>query len=361
MPRTIKNLWPLLVQWDHLCLAYQRCRKRKRFKSGAVEFEFDWEFNLKQIQQELTSGRWEPGAYYNFRITDPKPRLISAAPFRDRVVHHAVVGILEPILDPKFIFDSYACRRGKGTHRALKRAEYFARRHPWCLKTDIVKFFPNIDHAILMQIFARRIRDPRLLQLIVKIVDSGVGVLASEQLPQWFPGDDLFDTLRPRGLPIGNLTSQFFANLFLDPIDQFVKEELCVPGYVRYADDLVVFGDSKQELWDYRERITEKLNGLRLKLHPNKTMVVKSAHGIEFLGFKIFPNRIRLSQRSCRRLARRCRQWAWEFKHGQKSYQQIVDGMQSWIAHSNQANAYAIRKQIFSRLRLSRSNTRRRN
>lgn len=248
MPKRRGNLWPEVVSWQNLLLAYQRCRRRKRFKPDAVRFEFDWESNLIAIQRRLISGAYRPGRYRHFWVREPKRRKISAAPFADRVVHHAVVNVLEPVFEPGFVEDSYACRRGKGTHRAVTRAQQFARRYAYYLKTDVVKFFPNVDHAVLLERLRRRIKDAELLGLVQTIVASGEGILREEASQTFFPGDDLFARLRPTGLPIGNLTSQFFANVLLDALDHYVKERLRIPGYVRYADDLVLFADSKSQL-----------------------------------------------------------------------------------------------------------------
>lgn len=170
MARTYRDLWPQVVAWDNLLLAYRRCRRRKRFTPAAARFHFQWESELLRLQQELASGAWRPGPYHNFRIRDPKPRLISAAPFRDRIVHHAVVNVMEPLYERRFIHDSYACRRGKGTHRAVRRAQFFLQRYTYFLKTDIVRFFPNVDHSVLLGVLRRTITDPELDRLLSQII-----------------------------------------------------------------------------------------------------------------------------------------------------------------------------------------------
>lgn len=352
MARKYRNLWPQLVSWENLVEAYRRCRRRKRYKRGAVQFDFHWEANLRQLQQELRDHLWEPGEYYNFRISDPKPRLISAAPFRDRVVHHAVVNVLNPLFERKFIFDSYACRRDKGTHRALKRAQYYLRRHPWLLKTDIVKFFPNIDHQILLDRVQRTVADPNVLQLVERVLESGEGVLAGESPPQWFAGDDLLSALRPKGLPIGNLTSQFLANVMLDPIDHFIKEVLRVPGYIRYSDDLLMFGDSKRQLREVRERVEVELAGIRLRLHTYKTFVSPSVRGVKFLGFRVRPNELRLCQETVNRFNRRRRNWGWQADHGELTPAHVQSSLRAWLAHAANANSTAIRRALVSKVRL---------
>ena len=273
MAKSYCNLWPQIVSWDNLFAAYHKCRRGKRYEPEAARFDFDWERQLLVLQQELLTGTYQPAAYRNFYIHEPKRRKISAAPFRDRVVHHSLVRVLEPIYERRFIFDSYACRIGKGTHAAIDRAQGYLRRHKFLLKTDIVKFFPNVDHEVHRRIIAKSVRDDRTMALVDLILASGEGVLREEATNHLFPGDDLFSLLRPRGIPIGNLTSQFFANVLLDQLDHHVKETMRVLGYVRYADDMILFCDCKEELWQYRTSIAEFLQSLRLTIHPHKTFV----------------------------------------------------------------------------------------
>lgn len=349
MPRSHRDLWPTLVSWENLLRAHRRCRRRKRHRRAAAAFDFDWESQLLQLQRELRDGSYRPGPYRHFRITDPKPRKISAAPYRDRVVHHALVQVLEPIFDRGFIHDSYACRVGKGTHRALDRALGYLRRHSYVLKTDVVRFFPNVDHAVLRGVIAGRIADPRVLALIDTVLASGSGVLADEATPGFFPGDDLFALSRPRGLPIGNLTSQFFANVLLDQIDHFVKEDLRVPGYVRYADDLLLFGDDKAVLHAWRSAVTEKLAGLRLRLHPDKTQIRPTVAGVTFLGWQIRPASVRLSQQSVRRFSRRMKQLAWLRQRGEVDVDRVRASVRAWLAHAAHGNARGITRRLLRR------------
>jgi retron-type reverse transcriptase len=190
-----------LCSWENLRLAYQKAAKGKRGKAAAAAFEYYLADNLLALQEELVSKTYQPGAYYSFHIHDPKKRLISAAPFRDRVTHHALCNLIEPIFERSFIFDSYANRVGKGTHRALDRAQAFARRFRYMLQIDVEQFFPAVDHQILRQILARKIDDPDMLWLIDRILDSGIGVLAEEYRMRYFPGDDLASGLdQPRPL-----------------------------------------------------------------------------------------------------------------------------------------------------------------
>lgn len=346
MAKTFHDLWPQVVSWENLLRAYHKCRRRKRYRQPATEFDFAWEEHLLRLQRDLISGDYQHGPYYHFHISDPKPRLISAAPFRDRVVHHAVVAVLEPVFERRFVHDSYACRVGKGTHRAIKRAQYYMRRHTWCLKTDLVKFFPNIDHEILLNTLRRRIADAPLVALVEKIISSGADLPGQPTTLSWFPGDDLFAPLRPRGLPIGNLTSQFFANVFLDPLDHFIKEELRISGYIRYADDLLLFGDSKSTLWNAAEQVTAKVGELRLRLHPEKTHLYSTAHTITYLGFQVGADVLRLSQQGVRRFLRRVKKQRHEFAAGHLDFSDITESLRSWQSHVSQTNSMSLQRTL---------------
>jgi len=213
--KTYKNLYPQICTFENLFLAYRAAARGKRGKAEVAAFERELEPNLFRLQEELLAQTYQPGPYTHFPIRDPKPRIISAAPFRDRVVHHALVRVIEPIFERRFIHDSYACRVGKGTHRALDRCQEFARRYRYVLQCDLVHFFPSIDLTILRDILAHPIADGRTLWLVDRIIESGSDV-PNRYPPTYFPGDDLFAATRPRGLPIGNLTSQFWANCYLN-------------------------------------------------------------------------------------------------------------------------------------------------
>ena len=236
--KTYRRLYEQVCDWDNVYLAYRKARKGKRGRPPAADFEFDLEANLVELRRELQEKTYCPGAYTSFHIHEPKRRLISAAPFRDRVVHHALCNVIEPLFDRSFIFDSYANRVGKGTHAALDRCQEYARRYHYVLQCDVEQFFPSLDLAILRETLARKLADPDVLWLIDGILASGIGVLSEEYEMAWFPGDDLLAATRPRGLPIGNLTSQFWANCYLNPLDHFVKRDLRCGGYVRYVDDV---------------------------------------------------------------------------------------------------------------------------
>ncbi|MDR4488197.1 MAG: reverse transcriptase/maturase family protein, partial [Nitrospirales bacterium] len=233
--KRINGIWSQLVSFQHLLEAFRKARLGKRGRLGVGEFELNLEKNLFALQRELQEERYQPGAYRLFTIYERKPRVIAAAPFRDRVVHHAVLSLIEPLCDRTFISDSYACRRGKGVHAAVDRYQAWCRTYRYVLKMDIRHYFPSIDHDLLKEKLRRRIKDARVLALLDRIID---GSPHTDSACGYFPGDDLFTPLtRCVGIPIGNLTSQFFANLYLDDLDHFIKQALQIRPYLRYVDD----------------------------------------------------------------------------------------------------------------------------
>lgn len=272
-------------------------------------------------------------------------RLISAAPFRDRVVHHALCNVIEPRFERRFIFDSYANRPGKGTHRAVDRLQQFARRYRYVLRLDIVKHFPSIDHALLSAILARTLRDDDVQWLVDTIIASGAGVLDEDAPRTLFPGDDLLDLMRPRGLPIGNLTSQFWSNCYLDPFDHFVKRQLRCKGYLRYVDDLALFSDRKRELWGWKQAVVERLAVLRLSVHP-EAQVAPVAHGIPWLGFIVYPTHRRVKARKVRDFGRRLRARWREYCAGKISFAEFDAGVQGWINHVRYADSWGLRRHV---------------
>lgn len=337
-----------LTSWDNLLRAYDQAARRKRGKANVALFEHRLEDNLWQLQEELTAKSYQPGGYASFYVHEPKRRLISAAPFRDRVVHHALVNLIEPIFERSFISDSYANRVGKGTHRAVDRCQAFARRYPYVLQADVRQFFPSIDHAILRDILARKISDPDVLWLVEVILQSGVGVLAEQYEMAWFPGDDLLAATRPRGLPIGNLTSQFWANCYLNPFDHFVKQELGCKGYVRYVDDFMLFADSKRQLWAWKAAIVERLARLRLTIHP-QAGVKPVTHGLPFLGFVVYPEKRRLKRRKGIHFRRRFQRLVEQYADGLISREQLEATINGWVNHTRYGNTVGLRKSVLTK------------
>ena len=342
----METMYDQICDWENLLLAYRKASKGKRGLAPAAAFEHELESNLVALQEELRARTYRPGAYRSFFIHEPKRRLISAAPFRDRVAHHALCNVIEPQFERSFITDSYANRIGKGTHRALDRCQEFARRFRYVLQCDVQQFFPSIDHAILSEILAKTIRGPEVMWLVGRILESGAGVLSETYRMVWFPGDDLFAVSRPRGLPIGNLTSQFWANCYLNPFDHFVKRQLRCPGYIRYVDDLLLFDDDKAVLWAWRDEIVERLADLRLTIHPG-------AHprpveeGIPFLGFVVYPEQRRLKRRNAVSYWRRFRALARGYAAGELPLARLTASTRGWYNHVRYANTVGLRKALF--------------
>ena len=337
------ELYTQLCSWDNLYLAYRKAARGKRGKGPAARFEYRLEDNLVALQTELLEQTYQPGAYHSFHIHEPKRRLISAAPFRDRVVHHALCNLIEPIFERSFITDSYANRVGKGTHRALDRAQHYARRFRYCLQIDIQQFFPAIDHALLREILARKIDDPRILWLIDGILASGIGVLSEEYAMVYFPGDDLFAVNRDRGLPIGNLTSQFWGNCYLNPFDHFIKRELRCRGYLRYVDDILLLADDKATLWAWKAAIIERLARLRLTAHPG-AHPRPVTEGIPFLGFIVYPDHRRLKRRKGIHFRRRFVARLQQYQTGEITLDELTASVHGWINHVRYANTIGLRK-----------------
>jgi RNA-directed DNA polymerase len=336
-----------VYDWDNLWLAWHKASRGKRGRPAAAGFEYHLEDNLTNLQRDLAAKTYRPGDYASFHIHEPKRRLISAAPFRDRVVHHALCNVIEPVFERRFIYDSYANRVGKGTHRALDRCQQFARRHRYVLRCDVRQFFPSIDHELLLKTLRKKIRDPDIGWLVRQILASGVGVLAEEYDMVYFPGDDLFAAARPRGLPIGNLTSQFWANCYLDPFDHFVQRDLRCPAYLRYVDDFLLFGDDRRALWDWRARCIERLAGLRLTLHERSAQAHTVGEGIPFLGFTIYPGHRRLKRRKGMAFSRRLRDLAERYADGQITLADVTASVTGWVNHVRYGNTVGLRTSIF--------------
>ncbi len=349
MAKTFKNLYPKIYSFTNLHESFRAARKGKRKKVAVASFEFDLEHNLLALEAELRNQAYQPGGYTNFYIYEPKQRLVSAAPFRDRVVHHALCRVIEPIWEARFIAASYACRLGKGTHKALDQAHTWIRHYRYAFHGDIVKYFPSIDHQLMRRLLARHIADPKVMWLIDQIMNSGQGVLTKEYPMTYFPGDDLFAINRPRGLPIGNLTSQFWANVYLHKLDLFVKQELHCLAYLRYMDDFVLFADDKAQLHTWKENIRDFLaSELRLVLHPKKCQVFPVKVGLDFCGFRIYPTHRRLRRSAIRRFVQRFRQQREAFWRGELSLEDMTTSVQCWLAHAAHGDTWRLRERLFA-------------
>ena len=303
-----------------------------------------------EIQSELARHAYRPGPYIHFKIHEPKRRQISAAPFRDRVVHHALCNVIEPRFERLFIPDSYANRAGKGTHRAIDKLQDLSRRYRYVLRADVVQHFPSIDHEILLQTLQRVVPEDDMLELIQLVIASGIGVLAAEYDMAWFPGDDLLAACRPRGLPIGNLTSQFWSNCYLHPFDQFATRELSCKAYLRYVDDFALFSDSKRELWAWKRAVIERLARLRLTIHEEAAQVTPVICSIPWLGFVVYPTHRRVKARNVRRASRRLNERLDAYRAGDISFAELDASVQGWINHIRYADTWGLRRHMFARL-----------
>jgi len=355
MPPTVA-LEPQVYAWETLWQAYANASRGKRGRPAVAAFELLLADNLLALQEELREQRYQPGPYHSFYIHEPKRRLISAAPFRDRVVHHALCLVTVPYFERQFIPDSYANRPGKGTHRALDRCQQFACRHRYVLQGDVVQFFPAVDHAILRQTLAALLPAADVFStghcvwLIDRVLESGRGVLSEEYQMVYFPGDDLFAVQRPRGLPIGNLTSQWWANCYLNPFDQFVKRDpsaslragLGCRAYLRYVDDFLLFSDSKAELWEWRAALVERLARYRLTIHPG-AHPRPVTEGLPFLGFVVYPDHRRLKRRKGLAYRRRLRRLV-----ASASRALIDASVRGWINHVRYADTWGLRRAVLA-------------
>ena len=345
MGRKYFSLYDKIICPLNIWLAYKKASKGKRYKPAAASFEYDLEENLIEIEQELREESWQPGGYHSFEIQKPKRRLINAAPFRDRVVHHALMNVIEPLFERQFIHDSYANRKGKGTHAALDRCTCFLRRYKYVMHLDVRQFFPSIDHEILCSILSRTIGDERGMNLVKKIIASGAGVQAGEYDMVYFPGDDIFAANRPRGLPIGNLTSQHWANVYLNEFDQYAKRVLKCLAYIRYVDDILLFSDDKVILHEWQEEVVEFLRSLRLTIHISKAHPRPTQTGISFLGFQVFPDHRRLKPANGYAFQRRIRKMTQGNATDPKNLRERIV---SWLNHASHGDTWGLRRSILS-------------
>ena len=345
MARRHDHLFARIADFAALHAAAKRAVLGKRRKPGAAAFFANLERELLRLERQLLDGSYQPGRYVTIEVHDPKRRLVSAAPFRDRVVHHALCAVIQPIFEAGFIDNTFANRKGKGSHRAIKVYEGYRNRHAWVLRCDIYRYFPAIDHAILKAELRRRIACERTLALLDLIVHCSND---QEPVHLHYPGDDLFEPYqRRRGLPIGNLTSQFFANLYLDRFDHFVTEALRAP-YVRYVDDFALFHDDPAVLADWRSRIDGFLEGRRLRLHPRKTWIAPTSEPAQFLGFMLHDDGgRRLPEDNVRRFRNRLRGLRDQWRAGAIERSDVDARVGAWIAHAANADTWRLRHAIF--------------
>lgn len=329
--KRVGNLYPLIAEPENLRTAFLKSVRGKKGKPDVIAYRAKLDENLQSLRNQLLARQIEVGHYHFFKVFDPKERMICAAAFPERVLHHAVMNICEPVLERYAIHDSYACRKEKGMHMAVHRAQHFARRNTWYLKLDIHKYFDSIDHAASSNLLSRRFKDADLLDLFDRILSS-------------------YETVPGKGLPIGNLISQHLANFYLGHLDHFIKETLRVPGYVRYMDDFVLWADNKDLLKGHLFAITDFLaSHLHLRLKDN-IQINRSVRGLPFLGYQVFPHRLALGPRARHRFARRLAGFEQEVETGHWSETDLARHMEALLSYVRFADTLALRREIVGRV-----------
>ncbi len=342
--KTYNKLYQKVCSFENLILAFRKARKGKSKKDYVLIFESNLRENIKSLQDELKSKTYIPHKLKKFVIRDPKTRIIHASIFRDRIVHHAIINLIEPIFEKRFIYDSFASRKQKGTHLAVKRFESFIRKvslngrtiknsfnnnsiRGYVLKADIKNYFATMNHQILINILRRKIKDEDFIWLIKVILDN-------------------FDAPKGQGLPLGNYTSQFFANVYLNDMDYFIKHRLKAKYYVRYVDDFVILHKDKKVLEDFKIKIEKYLKNLRLELHPDKSEIHALRNGITFLGYRVFYHYKLLSKRNQKHFFNKFRKKIELYHQGVISKDKLESFLQGWLGYSKFANTYKLRQKI---------------
>lgn len=324
------SLYCRISTYENLCLAFWKAAKGKHNRPQVIEFRNDFEVNIRKLGDQLLRHEPDIGHYRFFQVFDPKQRSICAAGFSERVLHHAIMNICEPVLESYAIYNSYACRKGKGTRKAITRSQTYARKFNWYLKLDIRKYFDSIDHGIMMQQLSRRIKDKDVLALFRKILET-------------------YHTAPGKGMPIGNLISQHLANFYLGGFDHWIKEERRFPAYLRYMDDFILFGQDKaclkMELAQIRRFLAEQL-ALELK---EDIQLNRSSRGIAFLGYRVFPQTIRLSPGSRRRFLKKFRRYERKWQAGKWTVGDLVRHMEPLIEFTRAADTNSFRRNAIAR------------
>ena len=328
--KRIGNLYARITEPENLRLAFLKAVRGKRGKQEVLDYTAQLDENLRQLREQLLAHQVDVGHYHFFTVHDPKERVICAAAFPERVLHHAIMNVCEPVLERYAIHDSYACRMGKGMHAAVLRAQGFTRQFLWYLKLDIRKYFDSIAHDRLLLLLARRIKDADVLRLFASIVGT-------------------YHTQPGRGLPIGNLVSQHLANFYLGHLDHWAKETLRVAGYVRYMDDFVLWAGDRAELAGHLAAVRGFLDTeLALVLKEN-VQLNRSERGVPFLGYRVFPWRLALGPRARGRFARKLRAYERECHDGAWSEADLARHMEALLSYVRFADTVALRRRIVAK------------
>lgn len=339
MAKTYTNLWPRIIEWETLIEAWARTAKGRTRQRDVICFRAQLEPKLIEIQSSLIHQTYQTGPYHRFFVYEPKKREIASLPLKDRVVQHALVQVIEPIFEARFIDQSFACRVGKGAHKGVDTVQRYIREVKrehgavYALKADISKYFPSICHDVLKRILRRRIACKDTLWLIDGIIDSAADP----------------DALTPRGIPIGNLSSQMFANIYLHELDHFVKHTLQETRYARYMDDFVVIHHDKDHLHGIRRDIEDFLwaeLGLRTNSKTQVFPVGDGGRALDFLGYRIWPTHRALRKDSIHRMKRKMRRMASRYHKGEITWDEIDPVIMSWIGHARHADTYNLRSKV---------------
>lgn len=350
--KTLKNVFEQVVDYDNLYRAYLNARLCKRYRYEVLNFSAHLEDNLVKLQKELIDRTYTLGKYREFYIYEPKKRLIMAQPFKDRVVQWAIYQVLNPVFAQGYITDSYACIKERGTHKAVKRLHYWLRqvgKKPekyYFLKLDISKYFYRIDHDVLMGILKRKIRDDDMIFLLDKIVNSSETNFGLP--PGKSPGEvKRSDGVSEKGMPVGNLSSQMFANLYLNELDQYCKRTLGIHFYVRYMDDVIILHQDKDQLHEWK-RIIDTFLKEKLQLDLNeKTCIRPITLGVEFCGYKIWNTHIKLRKSTALKMKRNLKKLQKEYAAGEVTVEEAKQTISSYLGILKHCDSYSLKRTIF--------------
>ena len=367
--KTYNNLYAKIISLENLILAWKKARKGKTKKDYVINFEEELFCNLMALHYELKYKSYKPKELVTFVLRDPKTRVISKSNFRDRIIHHAVCNIIEPIFDKTFIHDSCANRIGKGNLFGLKRLREFVRKVSkngliakntfqdrnyivgYCLKADIKHYFQEVDNHVLAGILSNKIKDENVVWLIRQILDNNAASWGRGERPR----DANYHTQTrtwsraevKKGMPLGNLTSQFFANVYLNELDYFVKHVLRVKYYIRYVDDFVILHNSRERLEMWKEQIDRFLREkLGLELHPQKSHVIPLSRGIDFVGFRNFYHHILVRKRNIIKMQKKIA----GMKNNEISYWELMESYLGWQAYVKWSNSFNLRKRTLKKI-----------
>lgn len=331
--KSYNHLWQKFVSFNNLYKAYILAKKSKPNSFQISNYFFNYEKELFSLQKALIRDTYVLGPYSTFKIYKPKKRVIKFVSFKDRVLHHAIQNIIEPIFEKSFIYDSYACRKNKGIHKGLYRLKKLVQSEKtpkYFLKCDVRKYFLNVDQEILKKIISKKIKDKKLLKVIFKIIDS-----------------DHSEFGEKKGIPIGNLTSQLFSNIYLNELDQYVKNKLKINYYFRYVDDFIIFADNKRDLHIYKEKIRKFLfTKLKLDLPINKAKIRLTKAGVDFVGYQIYPKCVRVRSINIKRFKKRTKKLLIKYNHKTINTQTLKSSINSFFGYLKHANGFRLKNKL---------------